>query len=206
MVGRIRGLEPEEWGREVRAALTPTLGPVAALEGRVTAGSGPTVERQRPLNILTVMAHQPKLLAPFLAWASALVLEGVLSRRDHELLALRAASNCGSEFEWGHHVVYARAAGLGDEEIERVAAGPRAPGWAQDDAVLLQAADELHRSGTISDQTWNELADRLPPSALVELPLVVGQYSMLSMLANATGVETEPGYDPLPVPRTGPGH
>ena len=31
---RIRGLEPEEWSQEVRAALQPTLGPVAALEGR----------------------------------------------------------------------------------------------------------------------------------------------------------------------------
>jgi hypothetical protein len=32
----------------------------------------------------------------------------------------------------------------------------------------------------------------------VELLFVVGQYTMLSMLANADGVEVEPGYDPLP--------
>jgi len=199
---RIRGLEPEEWSQEVRAALQPTLGPVAALEGRAT-GSG-TVRRQRPLNILTVMAHQSKLLAPFISWASALVLEGALSRRDHELLALRVASNCGSEFEWGHHVVYARVAGLQDDEIERVAAGPDAPGWSRDDVVVLTAADELHTSATISDQTWNELAERLSPAALVEVPIVVGQYSMLSMLANSTEVETEPGHDRLPATRTGP--
>jgi len=198
---RISGLEPEEWTPEVRAALTPTLGPVAALEGRAVESGA---QRQKPLNILTVMAHQSKLLAPFIVWASALVLDGALPRRDHELLALRVASNCGSEFEWGHHVVYARAVGLGDEEIERVAAGPDAPGWGEDDAVLLRAADELHATATISDETWSRLAERLPPACLVEVPIVVGQYSMLSMLANATEVETEPGHDTLPVMRTGP--
>jgi len=198
---RIKGVEPEDWAPEVRAALAPTFGPVAALEGRATDDRGPT--RQKPLNILTVMAQQPKLLAPFIAWASALVLEGVLSRRDHELLALRTAVNCRSDFEWGHHAVYARAAGLDEDEIARVAAGPSAPGWGTDDATLLSAADELHRDATISDRTWGELAARLQPAALVEVAMVVGQYSMLSMLANAAEVETEPGHDPLPPGDTG---
>ena len=30
------------------------------------------------------------------------------------------------------------------------------------------------------------------------MSFVVGQYTMLSMVANATGVEIEEGYDPLP--------
>jgi hypothetical protein len=33
---------------------------------------------------------------------------------------------------------------------------------------------------------------------LVEIPLVVGHYTMLSMLANASGVPLEPGLPPLP--------
>ena len=60
---------------------------------------------------------------PFLRFAAVLAAQGVLPRRASELLALRAAWNCRSAFEWGHHVLYARAAGLGDEEIERVAQG-----------------------------------------------------------------------------------
>jgi 4-carboxymuconolactone decarboxylase len=144
------------------------------------------------------MAHQPNLLARFIGWASALVLNGALSRRDHELLALRAAFNCRSEFEWGHHVVYARAAGLTEQEMARVATGPEDEGWDDDDRALLRAADELHSRSTISDATWGELAAHHPAASLVEIPMVVGQYTMLSMLANATDVKTEPGYDPLP--------
>jgi alkylhydroperoxidase family enzyme len=194
---RVRGLGPGEWSDDVRALLLPTLGPVAALEGDAGAEEG-----RRPLTVLTVLAHEPRLLGPFLGWASALALEGELPRRDHELLALRAAWNCRSPFEWGHHVTYARAAGIDDREIERIVAGPDAPGWTDVEAALLRAADELHRDATIHDGTWAELAGHYEPAALVEISLVVGQYTMLSMLTNACGVELEPGHDPLP---EGPG-
>jgi alkylhydroperoxidase family enzyme len=198
MAARVRSLGPEDWGADVEALLAPTLAPVAALEGR---GDD---ERQAPLEILTVMAHNPALLGAFIPWASALVFNGALARRQHELLALRAASNCGSAFEWAHHVVYGHAAGLDDEEVARVASGPAAPGWRDEDALLLQAADELHVSSTISDATFAALERHLTAAALVEVPWVVGQYTMLSMLANATGIGTGPGDAPLPPGRGAP--
>jgi alkylhydroperoxidase family enzyme len=196
---RIAKLQPDQWDEQVRALLVPTLGPVAGLEGRADG------EEQRPLDILLVLAHDPKVLGPFLAWAATLVFDGALSRRDHELLALRTAANCASDFEWAHHAVYARAAGLGDDEIARVAAGPDAPGWGLAEAALLRAADELHVSKTIADVTWERLAEQLTPAALVEVPWVVGQYTMLSMIANATEVGTHPGDDVLPATRRPPG-
>jgi alkylhydroperoxidase family enzyme len=197
-MARIAKLQPDQWDEQVRTLLTPTLGPVAGLEGR-EAG-----EERKPLDILLVLAHDPKVLGPFLAWAAALVFDGALSRRDHELLALRTAANCASDFEWAHHAVYARAAGLDEDEIARVAAGPNAVGWDPADAALLRAADELHVSKTIADATWERLAERLTPAALVEVPWVVGQYTMLSMVANATEVGIHPGEDVLPAARRPP--
>jgi alkylhydroperoxidase family enzyme len=198
---RVPGLTPDEWTDAVRALLMPTLAPVAALEegGRpeseaVEEGAG----EKRPLAVLTVLARSPELLAPFLGWASALALEGRLPRRDHELLALRAAWNCRSPFEWGHHVVYARAAGIEEGEIARVVAGADAEGWSGHESALLRAADQLHGTATIDDATWAVLAARYDEATLVEIPMIVGQYTMLSMLTNATGVELEPGHDPLP--------
>jgi len=193
MSARVPSLEPEEWSDDVRALLGDTLGPVAGLEGE----GGRAAADLRPLNILTVIARQPRLLAPFLAWAATLALDGALSRRDHELLALRTAFLCRSPFEWAHHAVYARGVGLTDDEIDRVAAGPDA-GWPDGEAALLRAADGLHGDSTIGDPTWEALAARYELDALVEVCFVVGQYTMLSMVANATGVKTEPGLDPLP--------
>jgi alkylhydroperoxidase family enzyme len=191
VITRVPALTPDEWTDEVRSLFGGTVAPVAALEG--DSGHGAS----KPLNILAVIARQPRLLGPFLGWAAALALEGELPRRDHELLALRAAWNCRSSFEWAHHVVYARAAGFTDDEIERVAQGPHA-GWSEEEATLLHAADQLHLGSMIDDATWDALARRFEPPALVEICFVVGQYTMLSMVANATGVEVEDGLDSLP--------
>ncbi len=178
---RLPGLAEEEWSEEVSSLLASTLGPTSELEGAAPGA-------RRPLAILPVIAHQDRLLGPFLAWASAIALEGVLSRRDSELLALRVAHLCDSEFEWVHHEVYARAAGITDSEIVLVMAGPPSAGWTAQEAALLRAADELHATTTISAGTWAVLAGHYSPAALVEIVFVVGQYTMLSMLANAAGV------------------
>jgi alkylhydroperoxidase family enzyme len=76
---------------------------------------------REPAKTMAVLGRQPDLLSPFLGWAAALALNGVLSNRAHELLALRAASNCRSDFEWVEHAEYARAAGLTDAEIDAAA-------------------------------------------------------------------------------------
>jgi alkylhydroperoxidase family enzyme len=190
---RIEPLAPEDWDVRTRELLEGTVANVARLEGQEDAASD-----GRVLNILRTVAHHPDLLEAFLGFASALAQRGVLSRRDSELLALRAAWNCRSPFEWGHHVSYGRAAGLSELEIERIPDGPGAAGWSDADRALLRAADELHASQQISDTTWGDLRGRLSDAQLVELTFVVGQYTMLSMVANATGVPLEPHLPQMP--------
>ena len=187
---RIVPLEPQHWNEEVRRVLGGSVASVGELEGREP---GP-----RPPNILMTIAHQPRLLEPFLGFAAALATRGLLPRRESELLALRAAWNCQSAFEWGHHVLYAKAAGLSDGEIAAVAAGPDATSWSAGDRALLRAADELHEAKDIGDATWHQLLERWDSGQLVEITFVVGNYTMLSMVANATQVPLEPKLPPLP--------
>jgi 4-carboxymuconolactone decarboxylase len=142
-----------------------------------------------PASTMVVLARSPDLLAPFLGWAAALALNGVLSNRDHELLALRAAHNCGSKFEWDEHRDYARDAGLTDAEILAVAA-PIAEGpWSAAEQALLQAADDLSATHDVAAETWEVLASYYDMPALAEILFVVGQYTMLSMVANAAGID-----------------
>jgi alkylhydroperoxidase family enzyme len=153
-------------------------------------------EGREPARTMAVLARQPDLLSPFLGWAAALALQGVLSHRDHELLALRVACNCGSDFEWGEHVEYARAAGIADDEIASVARGDGT--WAPHEAALLRAADELHRDQRVDDGTWSRLSAAFGTDALVEIVFVVGQYTMLSMVANTAGIDPPEGLQRLP--------
>jgi 4-carboxymuconolactone decarboxylase len=143
---------------------------------------------REPARTMAVLARQPDLLSPFLGWAAALALNGVLSHRDHELLALRAASNSSCEFEWVEHVEYAREAGLTQVEIALVAEPIAAGAWTPAERALLAAADELHADQDVSDATWAIVAEHYDAPAQVEILFVVGQYTMLSMVANAAGI------------------
>ena len=153
---------------------------------------------REPPRTMAVLAHRPDLLGPFLTWAAALALEGVLPKRDHELVALRVAWNCRSAFEWGEHAEFARAAGLDDDEIARIAGAVDDARWPAHEAALLRAADELHRSSTVSDATWEALAAHYDTGQLVEILFVAGQYTMLSLVANAAGIDAAPGSDAIP--------
>lgn len=153
-----------------------------------------------PARTMAVLARQPDLLAPFLGWAAALALNGVLPKRDHEIVALRAAWNCQSEFEWGEHAEYARAAGLTDNEIAALARPVDDREWTASEAALMHAADELCAGFAITDATWARLTAHFDEPQLVEIVMIAGQYAMLSMLANAAGIALPDGLDPLPPP------
>ena len=140
--------------------------------------------------ILGTVAKHPHLLKPMLEFSTALA-SGVLPRRESEILALRAAWNCRSEFEWGHHSRYGLTAGLTQQEIDRLAGGSPEVDWNAADAALIRAADELHHEQDVSDATWSALADTWDEAQLVEIPFVVGQYTMLSMVAKSTGVPVD---------------
>ena len=147
---------------------------------------------------IAVLGNAPALLGPFLSWAAALALQGRLPKRDHELLALRASYNCRSPFEWGEHAELARRADITEDELARIAAGPDAPGWTPVEAALLRAADELHAAANVGEATWSTLAASYDDGQLVEVLYAVGQYTMLSFVANAAGVPLSDGLDDLP--------
>jgi alkylhydroperoxidase family enzyme len=159
----------------------------------------PNASGGRPLHLPAVVAHHPTFLGPYLTWAKAVALAGVLPRRDAALVALRTAWRCGSEFEWGVHAASAvERHGVTAAEVARVAAGAGAPGWSNRDATLLRAVDELHDDHAIADATWAALGEWYDDAARLEIAFVVGHYTMLSMVANTAGVPPEPEWAPLP--------
>jgi alkylhydroperoxidase family enzyme len=179
------------------AAAADWSDPVRAILERTTpAAENP--EGEGPPNILYTIAHHPDLLPAFLSFSATIAMRGVLPRRESELLALRASLNCRSAFEWGHHVEYGLAEGLSPVEIDRIADGPDHGDWSTRERLLLRAADELHARQQLEDETFAALLRELEPAQIVELCFVVGHYTMLSMVANATGVPLEDRLPSMP--------
>lgn len=155
---------------------------------------------ERPLNIFATLAHHPKLLKRWLVFGNHVLAKSTLDARARELLILRTGWNCRAPYEWGQHVVIARAAGITDDEIARVAAGPDAPGWPAEEAALLRAADELHAMQSLSDATYAALAEHLDVQQLLDVVFTVGQYHLVSMALNTFRVERDDGVTGVPIP------
>ena len=180
---RLPGLAPAEWSPVVVALLGDALKRVGAIVGAEAAAAA-----GNPLPTLTLIARQEQLLEPFLVWARA-IAQGALSPRHAEIVALRTSHRSGSVFEWREHRLYALQAGLTPAEVTAIASDGDDAVWSRSDQALLRAADELHRLATITDATWELLAESFSPGQIVEVILVAGQYRMLSTLANAAGVD-----------------
>lgn len=154
----------------------------------------------RPLNVIATLAHHPKLLKRWMVFGAHVLAKSTLPARERELLILRTGWNCRSPYEWGQHVAIARATGITDEEIARVAVGADDPAWGETDALLLRAADELHVESTLRDETYDALAARYDAQQLLDLVFTVGQYHVVSMALNTFGVERDDGVTGVPVP------
>jgi 4-carboxymuconolactone decarboxylase len=144
-------------------------------------------------NIFTTLIRAEGLTRRWLPFGGKL-LSGKLPARDREILILRTGWNCRAEYEWAQHVVIGRAAGLTNDEIERIKGGP-ATGWEGLDAALLRAADDLHTDWCISDATWAELQDHYDTQQLIEVPMLVGHYHMVAMTLNSLGVALDDGLE-----------
>jgi len=149
-------------------------------------------------NIFKTLAHHPKLMKRWLVFGNHVLAKNSLSPRDRELAILRIGWLCRAEYEWGQHVVIGRGVGLSDEEIERVAAGPDAPGWSPFEASLLTAVDELHADAMITDDTWRALSERYDTQQLMDFVFTVGQYNLVSMALNSFGVQLDDGLEGFP--------
>jgi alkylhydroperoxidase family enzyme len=163
---------------------------IARVLGAATGGAPP--------NIFLTLGRHRGLFRRWLAFAGGLMPGGTLPRADSELVILRVAHNCASEYEWRHHERLAVEAGLSADEVERVRTGHAATGWTPRQALLLRAADELHADRALSDALWAELRPVLTDVELIELCLLVGHYEMLAMTLISLRVAPDPAPIGLP--------
>ncbi len=142
-------------------------------------------------HIRGTMSRYRKLRLKWIMLASHVTYNSSLPLRDKEILILRNAWLCQSEYEWNHHYLVGKRAGLSKEEIDQIKVGAEGKGWSDFDRTLLRTVGELHKNTILSDQTWKELSKQYDPHQIMDLIFVVGSYNMLAMFMNSIGLQTE---------------
>jgi alkylhydroperoxidase family enzyme len=144
-----------------------------------------------PLNVFATLAHLPDLLRRVNALGGYFFVKGGIAVREREMVILRTAAFIGSEYEIGQHRWIGAKAGLTPDEIEAALDADRDHPWSPDDAALLAFTDELLRTDTVTDGTWDALSTRYEDLQRAELLVLVGYYRMLGGVLNGLRVELD---------------
>jgi 4-carboxymuconolactone decarboxylase len=140
------------------------------------------------INIFRVLMNHPLLAREWGRFGAYILSDRqTLAPREREMAILRIGWLNQSPYEYEQHVRISKQIGISDDEIERIQKGPKA-GWNQQDAAILQAADDLFENSIVSDETWKTLSSRYNTQQMMDLVFTIGQYNLVSWALNSFGV------------------
>lgn len=121
-------------------------------------------------------------------FAGRLMPGGKLPRRESELVILRVAHLCSSDYEFDHHVALGRKVGLTNQNIQDVARPLVEGAWTGRESTILSAVDRLHADRDLDGETWSALRSHLSERDCIELLILVGHYEMLATFLSVARV------------------
>jgi 4-carboxymuconolactone decarboxylase len=148
--------------------------------------------------VYTTLVRNTDLFADFMVLGRRLLRLSTLDPGDRETLILRVAYRCRARYEWSHHDVIGRAAGLGAEVFDALATETVGADVEPGTALLIRAADELVGDHVLSDGTWAALTEVYSQNQVIEICMLVGEYTMLAGALNSLGVQIEDGFPAPP--------
>ena len=155
--------------------------------------SGP---RGRVGGPLEAMVLCPAAGDPLQELGGRLRFEGVLPGKLRELAILVAARFWTAQFEWHAHARIAREEGLDEAAITAIAAGA-APALATPEEKAVYAfCRELHEAHVVGATTYANAIDALGQEAVIELTVLSGYYTTVSMILNTFEVPLPEGVAP----------
>jgi 4-carboxymuconolactone decarboxylase len=157
--------------------------------------SGPRGNVPPPLQIWLkspALAENAQRLGAFARYGTS------LPPRLSELAILMTARHWTAHYEWHHHEVFARKAGLDPAVIAAIAAR-RMPNFVnEDERVVHDFCSVFYRTHAVDDATYARAVAAFGEKGVVELVAIMGYYALISMTLNVFEVPVPPDA-PLPL-------
>lgn len=137
------------------------------------------------------LQRHPALAARLRKLGEALYVAALLPPRTRTIAILRICALLGCRYEWGGQAAFwGPIAGVSDTECDALVTGG-AVRWSADERTLIEAVDELERTGSWTDATWVALGGFLSDEQRIELLTAVGWYRTICTLCNALALPVE---------------
>lgn len=155
--------------------------------------SGPRGRVAGPFNVLL---QCPGVVDPVQELGRILRFDGVLPGHLRELAILVAARFWTAQFEWYAHARMAREQGLDAAVIEAIAAGTPPPLATPEENAVYDFCRELHDSHAVSDESYTQAVETLGQEGVIELTVLSGYYTLISMILNTFEIAPPDGAAP----------
>jgi alkylhydroperoxidase family enzyme len=137
--------------------------------------------KNRNANIFRMMAHSPSYFEQYCRLGGAIRHKGELDPVVRELAITRTGMLCEAPYEIVAHKRIGKNVGVTDEQNAAL------EDWKS--ATCFNEIVKLHRP---TDATFNAIAAKLTPAALIELQLSIGFYIMTSKFLETFAIDMQP--------------
>src|SRR3979490_5311 len=148
--------------------------------------------KNRNANIFRMMAHSPSYFEQYCRLGGAIRRKGESDPVVRELAITRTGILCEAPYEIVAHKRIGKNVGVSDEQNAALENWQSATCFNEVQRAALAFADEIVKLHKPTDATFNAIASRLTPAALVELQLSVGFYIMTSKFLETFGIDLQP--------------
>ena len=140
--------------------------------------------------------YSPKLGDTAQRLGEMLRFEGELSSQLRELAILVVAAEWEAQYEWWAHAKIAKAVGLDTDIIASIKEGRKPVFDNPDHDIVYDFARELIQTRNVSDSLYDKAIRLFGESKVVELVMLIGYYTLVSMTINVFQVPLPTGeYD-----------
>ena len=148
--------------------------------------------KNRNANIFRMMAHSPSHFEQYCRLGGAIRHRGELDPIVRELAITRTGILCEAPYEIVAHKRIGKNVGVSDEQNAALENWQSATCFNEVQRAALAFADEIVKLHKPTDATFNAIASKLSPAALVELQLSVGFYIMTSKFLETFAIDMQP--------------
>lgn len=151
------------------------------------------LSRPDTLDVLRLIANAPNVFDSWSLMAGRLFDSPTFTPRMREVIILRVGHLQESPYELAQHVIFARGAGLTDQQID--ALQDKAPldsaGFSADERLVIDTVTELCTTRRLSDDSFAKAHELLGDEALTEMLMIVSCYYGLALVLNAVDLDID---------------
>ncbi|OBF09140.1 4-carboxy muconolactone decarboxylase [Mycobacterium sp. 852002-10029_SCH5224772] len=149
--------------------------------------------RPDTLDVLRLIANAPNVFESWSQMAGQLFQSPTFTPRMREVIILRVGHLQDSPYELAQHVIFARAAGLTDHEIDALTGKGDldAAGFSGDERLVIDTVTELCTTRHLSDDSFAAAHALLGDEALSEMLMIVSCYYGLALVLNAVDLDID---------------